>query len=242
MLFADQTIEQACGRIAGVGFEAIEITGLDGCRHLEDAATRLGGAGLKDLLARHGLALSGFSMAPGELSRYAELLGAAGGGVVVQRSAPAVPITESTQRVRAYVEELKPLADLAGEHNFWLTVANQADSLLNSLDSLKTFVDANTHPRLGIALVPYHLQAVGLSVPEAIRTLGGQLQFFYAWQNAQGLRQLPGYGPTDFRPWLDALVAEGYRGYLNLFMRGYVEPDLLSESLAVSRNYLLYPA
>ena len=63
---------------------------------------------------------------------------------------------------------------------------------MNSLDSLRAFVELNEHPRLGIALAPYHIQGLGASVEEAIEICGKQLLFFYAWQRAGDTGQLPG--------------------------------------------------
>ena len=50
-------------------------------------------------------------------------------------------------------------------------LVNHADSLLNSKDSFKAFVELNRNPRLGIALAPYHLQAAGISVEDVIAFL-----------------------------------------------------------------------
>jgi sugar phosphate isomerase/epimerase len=109
---------------------------------------------------------------------------------------------------------------------------------LDSLDSFKAFVDLNPCQRVGIALAPYHLQAIGASVEEAIRIAGRQLLFYYAWQRANGMNQLPGHGPTDFQPWLGALAEVKYRWYVNPFMHGHVEPAPMSAALEKSRDYL----
>ena len=86
--FSSLPIEQACQRIAALGFEAVDIWSAHaGCPHLDDVAKRLGPAGLKDLLARHRLKLCAFSVYVGGYRRYAELLGKAGGGVAVRGSA-----------------------------------------------------------------------------------------------------------------------------------------------------------
>ena len=93
-------------------------------------------------------------------------------------------------------------------------------------------------PRRGIALAPYHLQIQKASVPEAIRICGRQLLFFYAWQHYPDSKQLPGVGPTDMTPWIRALAEVRYRGYVNPFMHGHPEPDVMSANLAKARNYL----
>jgi len=140
--------------------------------------------------------------------------------------------------MRKFIEDLKPLAELAEKHNSYLAIENHGRALLCSLDSLKAFVDINTSPRLGIALAPYHVQTLKASMPEAIRICDRQLFFFYAWQHYSGPKQLPGIGPTDMTPWIRALAGIRYRGYVNPFMHGHPEPDVMTANLAKSRDYL----
>lgn len=237
--FKTLSIDQTCERIAALGFEAIDIwCAYDHCPHLDDVRDRLGSEGLKDLLAKHRLKLHAFSTYVGGYARYAELLGKAGGGVAVQGSAAPCRPVELAAKMRAFLEELKPLVALAEQHQSRLAIENHGSALLDSLDSLKAFVDLNRSPRLGIALAPYHLQVAGASVEEAIAVCGRQLFFFYAWQNQPGTGQLPGHGPTDFKPWLNALRRANYPSYVNPFMHGHVEPAAMSAALAQSRDYL----
>ena len=62
--------------------------------------------------------------------------------------------------------------------------------------------------------------------------------FFYGWQLGKKLEQLPGVGPADFTPWLAALAAIDYRGYVNPFTHWHVEPDEMTEALVKSCDYL----
>jgi len=237
--FTGLPIEQACERIAKLGFKAIDIWSAHaGCPHLDDVAKRLGPEGLKELLAKHQLKLFAFSVFKGGYERYAELLGKAGGGVAVRGSAGACKPQELTTRMREFIEGLKPLVELAERRDSQLAIENHGNALLCSLDSLKAFVDINTSPRLGIALAPYHIQTLNASVPEAIRICGRQLLFFYAWQHSAGSEQLPGIGPTDMTPWLQALADIQYRGYVNPFMHGEIEPDVMSANLSKACSYL----
>jgi hypothetical protein len=75
-------------------------------------------------------------------------------------------------------------------------------------------------------------------VSEAIRICGKQLLFFYAWQHYRDSKQLPGIGPTDMTPWIEALAKIRYRGYVNPFMHGHPEADVMEANLAKSRDYL----
>ncbi|MBM3882506.1 MAG: sugar phosphate isomerase/epimerase [Verrucomicrobia bacterium] len=237
--FASLSLEQACERIAQLGFSAVDIWGAyENCPHLDDAQQRLGPERLRALLDRHQLKLYAFSTYVGGYAKYAELLGQAGGGVAVQGSTRPCPPEELTAKMKAFLEGLRPLADLAEQHNSYLAIENHGQALLDSLDSFKAFTDLNRSPRLGIALAPYHLQARGASVEEAIRISGRQLLFFYAWQKQPGLSQLPGHGPTEFKPWLAALAAIPYRWYVNPFMHGHPEPEAMSAALRQARDYL----
>ncbi len=239
ILFKDLSLEEACGRIAGLGFEAVDIwSAYDKCPHLDDALSRLGPAGLKAVVEKHRLELCAFSVYVGGYAKYAELLGGVGGGVAIQGSTGPCKPEELTARMRAFFESLKPQIELAEKHNSRLAIENHGNALLDSLDSFKAFVDLNPSPRVGIALAPYHVQATGASVEEAIRICGRQLLFFYAWQKEPELRQLPGYGPADCTPWLRALAQANYRGFVNPFMHGHVEAETMAVALAKSRDYL----
>jgi len=238
--FMEFPIEQACERIASLGFEAIDIwSAHEGCPHLDDVARRLGPEGLRELLEKHNLKLFAFSVYKGGYERYAELLGKAGGGLAVRGSSGACKPEELTRRMREFIENLKPLLELAEQNNSYLAIENHGNALLCSLDSLKAFVDINKSPRLGIALAPYHIQTLKASVPEAIRICGRQLLFFYAWQHYPGSEQLPGVGPTDMTPWIRVLADARYRGYVNPFMHGHSATDVMTANLARSRDYLI---
>lgn len=241
--FKELPIEKACERVAALGFEAIDIwSAHEQCPHLDDVAARLGAEGLRVLLERSRLRLAAFSVYRGGYARYAELLGKTGGGVAIQGSAPPCEPRELTSRMRSFFESLKPLADLAEKHDSHLAIENHGHALLDSLDSLKAFVNLNPYPRVGIALAPYHLQAAQISVEQAIAVCGRQLLFFYAWQNQPGPGQLPGHGPADFAPWLAALARVGYRGVVNPFMHGHMEPDAMSAALERARGALVQSA
>lgn len=237
--FKDLPVERACERIARLGFSGVDLwSAYEGCPHLDDALNRLGSEGLSALLRRTGLELCAFSTYVGGFAKYAQLLGGMGGGVAVQGSAGPVEPEELTAKMKHFFTGLKPLAEQAAEGRSWLAIENHGAALLDSLDSFKAFVDLNPYPRVGIALAPYHLQALGASVPAAIRIAGPQLLFFYAWQKADGVAQLPGHGSTDFAPWIAALREIRYPRFVNPFMHGHVEPDALAAALERSREHL----
>jgi len=238
--FTKLPVEQALERIAQLGFEAVDIWSAHaGCPHLDDVQKRLGPDGLKELLAKAKLKLYAFSVYAGGYAKYADLLGKAGGGLAIHGSAGAVRDPKDlVPAMKKYLEGLKAENDLAERNNSYVAIENHGGSLLCTVDSFKAFADLNTNPRIGIALAPYHVQAARQSVEEAIAACGKHLLFFYAWQNAPGLKQLPGHGPTDFTPWLAALAKINYPWYVNPFMHGEPPPDEMTEALKKSMAYL----
>lgn len=237
--FSSLSVEEACRQIAALGFSGVDIwSAYQGCPHLDDCLDRLGAEGLTEVLRQNHLELTAFSTYVGGFARYAPLLGRMGGGVAIQGStAPCAP-KDLIPCMTRFLEELKPTAELAEATNSYLAIENHGHALLDSLDSLKAFTELNPSPRLGIALAPYHLQAIGASVPEAIRICGRQLRFFYAWQKEPGIQQLPGIGPHDCTPWLQALRQTGYSGAVNPFMHDHPSPSEMSKALTRSKAYL----
>ncbi len=237
--FTTLPIEKACERLAELGFEAVDVwSAFAHCPHLDDIANRLKAEGFMELLAKLHLKLNSFSVYVGGYPHYAELLGKCGGGVAVRGSAGPCDPKDLTKQMKAFIEQLKPEVERAEKYNSYVAVENHGGALVNTNDSFKAFVDINKSPRLGIALAPYHVQAEKASVEEAISILGPQLFYFYAWQHAPGVQQLPGLGPTDFTPWLGALAKINYRWYVNPFLHGEPPPDETTKALAKSVAYL----
>ncbi len=246
VMLAELPIEDVCARAAKLGFEAIDIwCPFDRCKHLADVAERLGPEGLKELLDKHKLALASFTTYCAKMETvgfpaYADFIGKFGGGVVVRESQyMQVKPGELTTAMRRFFEELKPQIEKAAETKVRLAIENHGDALLCTPDSFKAFVDLNPAPQhVGLGIAPFHLQNIKASVEEVIRTAGSQLLFFYAWQSADGMNQLPGHGPADFVPWLKTLAEINYQGFVNPFMHGHPTPDELCAGVDKARSYL----
>ena len=78
---------------------------------------------------------------------------------------------------------------------------------------------------------------------EFIKVAGPQMQFFYAWQrqgkNNPNSCQMPGIGPVDFTPWLQAMADAKYSQYLSIFLHGHGPVDETEANVLKSRDYLL---
>ncbi len=247
VMFDRLPIEKVCETAANLGLTGIDIWapfswGGAKCTHLEDVKQRLGGKGLRELLTRHKLEIAAFTIYGHQLSRYSELIGDFGGGIVVHganaRSEPD-PKRLATS-MAAFFEKLKPEIELAEKCNARIAIENHGGSLLNTYDSFKAFVEMNPNPkRVGIALAPYHLQGYKTPMVDFIKTAGSQCLFFYAWQRGKDTVQMPGVGPADFKPWLAALAEIDYAHYSSIFMHGHPATDAMKKGVAESKKYLL---
>jgi sugar phosphate isomerase/epimerase len=264
VLFNSLPVEAACRRIAAAGYEAVDFWQGAQFRanHLDEALERLGPRGLKALLDRNRLNLCSFTCFYIGIEPYAEMLGVAGGGdglyiresryygTTGASSGATRPrdMADLRNQMSSVIEGLKPALDLADKYNFQVAIENHSSAILNSVDSFKVFLELATHPRLWIALAPYHLQRDGIPVEQVIGLVGKRTRFLYAWQNQPELKQLPGFGSTDFTPWLKALAEIDYRGYINPFMhedlrvapgeRQGMPADEMSRSILTARRYL----
>jgi sugar phosphate isomerase/epimerase len=245
VMFSDLPLPDFCEQAAALGFNGIDLWGPFGkCRHLVEAQ-QLGVEGFRRLLARHKLQIGCYTTyrTTGHTEgfpAYGEFIGQCGGGVVVRESEYSkFPPEGRAEGMRKFFAKLQPEIDLARRHRVRLAIENHQDALLSTLDSMRLFRTLNPAPdAVGIALAGYHLQGAGISVEEAVRVCGDQLLFFYAWQKGNGFDQLPGHSPTDFTPWLQALAAIGYHGWITPFMHGEEPAEKMAQAVAKARAYL----
>ncbi len=157
--------------------------------------------------------------------------------------------------VAAFVERMKPHLELAAASEVTVAIENHANNLFDSADSLKYLRDLSPSKHLAVALAPYHLPQDAAQLATLIRDLGDSIAMFYAWQHGDGcmtklpkeqeLLQLPGRGPLDFAPLLQALSEINYQGWTEVFMhpvpRGIPileTADEVTQEINRSREYL----
>ncbi|MCH2182700.1 MAG: sugar phosphate isomerase/epimerase [Mariniblastus sp.] len=159
------------------------------------------------------------------------------------------------EAVKGFVEKMKPHLELAAACDVTIAIENHANGLFESADSLKWLVDLRPNEQLGVALAPYHLPQDAQAIAALIGSLGSAIEVFYAWQHGDGchqrlpkeqeLLQLPGRGPLDFQPILEALKQIDYAGWTEIFMhpvpRGIPileSATLVTQEINRSRAYL----
>jgi len=241
--YSSLSLEEACQRIASLGYEAIDvwdsIEGYLECPHLAEIAEKYHAEGFKKLLEKYHLNLGSFTVYAAKYPKFAGLLGQCGGGLAVQGSQTGGLTGNVTADMKKFLEGLKPELELCERYDSRLAIENHSgDCLLNRIDTFKAFVDLNDNKRLGIAFAPYHVQHNGESVADAIRTCGKQLFFVYLWTNEAGEKQMPGIGTTDVADWFAALRDIQYDQVVTPFMHDHPGPDRMDELHRQSLKYL----
>jgi len=253
VMFDKLKIEEVCKLTWQLGLDALDIWGPfkyyeTKCDHLADIKKRLGGKGLRELMTKHKLEVAAFTVyQKSEFSQYWEMIRDYGGGVIVRSDrAKASKPEDMTKNMKAFFEGLKPEIELAEKSNSILAIENHGGGLLNPIDSFKAFVELNPNPkRVGIAFAPWHLQGYKkVTMVDFLKVAGPQIRFFYGWQRGTqkdrfGVEQLPGFGPVDFTPWLQALADAKYSQYLSIFEHGHGPADQVQANVSKSRDYLL---
>lgn len=162
---------------------------------------------------------------------------------------------ELKKAVGDFVEKMKPHVAVAQEQGVTIAIENHANNLIDSADSLRYLAELRNSDHLAIALAPYHLPQDPAALAALIRELGDAIEVFYAWEHGDGcmvklpkeqeLKQLPGRGPLDFRPLVEALVDIRFQGWTEIFMhpvpRGIPimeTPAEVTAAINTSRKYL----
>ena len=196
------------------------------------------------MLAEHGVKLgviTRYDLGPKRIGEEIPKLKRLGGRIVITGAGRGAGVVEK-ERVKRFVEMMRPQVEQAEELGLIIGIENHANTLLHSPDSIRRFAELATSPHLGLAMAPYHLPQEPALIAKLIEDLGPKLVFFQAWQHGKGcakklpkeqeMLQMPGRGPLDFRPILAALAAIDYSGWTEIFMHPVPRGIPIRESTA----------
>ena len=135
---------------------------------------------------------------------------------------------ELKKAVGDFLEKMKPHLEVAEETGVTIAIENHANNLIDSPDSLRYLAELRPSKHIAVALAPYHLPQDTKLLSGLISELGESIEVFYAWQHGDGcmtklpkeqeLKQMPGRGPLDFGPLVQALADINYSGWTEIFM------------------------
>lgn len=255
-MYGTAPLAEVLPEVKKTGAEYLDIWPRPHANHREQAE-ELGHQRFLELLREHDVRLgmiTRYDLGPYGLQEEMRVLKKLGGRVIVTgaRNADGKTLRD---RVKAFVERLRPHVAVAEELGVAIGIENHSHSLINEPDSIRYFAEFAGSRHLGIALAPYHLPQEETVIATAITDLGDHLVHFQGWQHGLGcmtklpkeqeLLQMPGRGPLDFTPVLKALKAINYRGFTEIFMhpvpRGIPILDTMAavtEEINRARKYL----
>ncbi|MFO1436993.1 MAG: sugar phosphate isomerase/epimerase [Verrucomicrobiaceae bacterium] len=187
------------------------------------------------LLREQGLSFGGttrYDLGPFKLTEEIAVVKKLGGSFIVTGGSgdwKGLTPDQLKANVKGFVEKMKPHAALAAENGVSIGIENHVNNLIDTPDSLRWLADEiRTMPGIGIALAPYHLPQDTKLLSDLIRHIDQKMTLFYAWEHGKGcmkpmpkeeeLQQMPGRGPLDWKPLLDALKAMNFTGPTEIFM------------------------
>ena len=187
------------------------------------------------LLKEQGIGFGGttrYDLGPFKLTQEIGLVKQLGGSFIVTGGEgpwKGLSAQELKANVLAFAEKMKPHAALAAESGVSIGIENHVNNLIDTPDSLRWLADAIREvPGIGIALAPYHLPQDTALLSGLIRHIDRKMTLFYAWEHGKGcmkpmpkdeeLQQMPGRGPLDWKPLLQALKDTRFTGPTEVFM------------------------
>jgi len=228
-MYGTAPLAEVLPEVKKTGATHIDIWPRQHANHREQAA-ELGLDRFAELLREHGVGLgmiTRYDLGPYGLQDEMRVLQKLGGRVIVTgaRNADGATLRD---RVKTFVDSLRPHVTLAQELGVAIGIENHSNSLINEPDSLRYFAEFAPSTHLGIALAPYHLPQQEDLIARLITDLGEHLVHFQGWQHGMGcmkklpkeqeLLQMPSRGPLDFTPPLRALKQMNYQGFTEIFM------------------------
>jgi sugar phosphate isomerase/epimerase len=228
-MYGTAPLAEVLPEVQKTGATHIDIWPRQHANHREQVA-EMGLDRFAELLREHGVGLgmiTRYDLGPYGLQDEMRVLQKLGGRVIVAgaRNTDGATLRD---RVKAFVDNLRPHVALAQELGVAIGIENHGNSLINEPDSLRYLAEFAPSKHLGIALAPYHLPQDEQVIAGLIADLGEHLVHFQAWQHGMGcmaklpkeqeLLQMPGRGPLDFAPILQALKRIDYQGFTEIFM------------------------
>lgn len=174
--------------------------------------------------------LTRYDLGPFGLQDELEVAKRFGTKIIITGSQGAKDLTgnELKKAVKQFVDKMKPQVEAAQEASVTIGIENHGHALICSAESILWFAEFARSPNIGIALAPYHLPQEPDFIADIIKKLDKKLVHFYAWQHGQGcmkkmpkaleMLQMPGYGPLDFVPIVNALKQINYSNWTSVFM------------------------
>jgi sugar phosphate isomerase/epimerase len=228
-MYGTAPLENVLAEVAKTGTDTVDIWPMPHGNHREQI-DEMGLDKTEALLRKHNVyvgAITRYDLGPYRLQQEFPVMRRFGSKVIVCGATPQQGDTEK-EKVRKFVESMKPHVADAEEAGVTIGIENHGSTILDTPSAIRYFAEFATSHNLGLAMAPYHLPQDPNVISSLIEDLGDKLVFFQAWEHGMGcmekrpkdeeLMQMPGRGKLDFVPLLTALKKIGYQGWTEIFM------------------------
>jgi len=261
-MYGTMKLEEVLPEVSKIGADTIDLWPKPHGSQYEEAVS-MGPERIAEMLAEHKVGLGGiacYKFGAFKLKGSMQFAKAVGGKDVALVCTGVGPRGaeggELKKAISKFVEQLKSHHTEALEHGCLIAIENHSNNLISSPDSMKWFGEMTAEMAgVGIAYAPHHLPQDEIMQAKLIETLGPAIKFFYAQQHGKGakkkmpkedeLLQMPGRGPLDFCPLLQALNKIAFTGRTEIFMHPFPRglpiletADLITAEINRSRDYL----
>jgi sugar phosphate isomerase/epimerase len=192
VLFVGFELETAMQRLAWAGYDGIELSAIQGmCEHLRLDDWRSQASQIKELAAKHGLALHAMEVASLEEKRLLPAFAAGAEiGIPVINVGPGgrMDVEEDFQR---QTDQIQRMSEQAAQHGVTLCCkAHVGGSIYNTPTTLRAMAKI-TSPGFGVDMDPSHIFRAGENPVEALRSVVGRVRHVHI-RDCLAMQQGPG--------------------------------------------------
>ncbi|MEN6641262.1 MAG: sugar phosphate isomerase/epimerase [Armatimonadia bacterium] len=234
VLFGGYDMDTAFKYTAMAGYDGIELSAIGGMsEHLVIDRWQELVQPIKDLAEKYGLELLAMEQPSQDRAIMEQAFAAAAEiGIPIINCGPGGK-SDDEETLKASIESLNSLADLAGTYGVTLCVkAHVGASIYNTPTTLKA-MEQITSPHFGIDMDPSHIWRAGENPVEAIAAVVSRVKHVHI-RDCKGRQQSPGTpemqangrGDIDLVGYIRVLHEAGYDGPLNLEIIGAKEYTL----------------
>jgi len=238
-LYGNVHIREIVPEVRKAGCDALDVWWPNWVPH-RTQIDQMGLEAFAALLKEHGTRLgatSPYKPGPFNLANELRVIAKLGGTLAISGSTR--PAKDLKAGMKAFIERLKPVTDVAEEVGVDIGIENHGGALLCSPDSFRWFCELARSPRLKITFAPYHLPQDPEMQAGLLREIGPKLAHIYLWQRpgnrkktGAALPALPGPGGMDFVPILAALKAIRFAGWSEIFTHAHKFDGAMCETTA----------
>ncbi|HEO71499.1 MAG TPA: sugar phosphate isomerase/epimerase [Candidatus Hydrogenedentes bacterium] len=251
VLFGGHDLRTALQHIAWAGYDAAEISALQGCgafgdplgEHLHLDRWRDEVDGIRALIEEFGLPLTAMEVGPLDEERVLEAFAAAEAlGIGVINIGPSGK-SDAPGDLEACIDRMAKLAEAGERHGVALCVKAHIGASMYNTETTLRVMDAIESPAFGIDMDPSHIHRGGEVPKDALEQVISRVKHVHIRDSGPGPAPGPaeeqacGRGEIDLMGYCRVLVEHGYDGPVNLEVIGASSYECSRSAIIAAESY-----